>query len=385
MHNKQGKIYLIDTTLRDGEQAPGVSFTLEEKLKIASLLNELGIDEVEAGTPAIGSEEQQSIKAIATAGFRFKTSSWCRAKEQDIKQAAKLGTDAINISLPASDIQINALGKNRAWILNETRKMVAIAKDCFPHVTMGAQDGTRSEESFLHEFISFAIDSGADRVRVSDTVGCCDPIEIHALFSKLTRSFPEVEFEIHAHNDLGMATANTIAAIKAGAKCASATVNGLGERAGNAVIEELVAYVNSRLIINNYQTKKLGLLSDIVAKLSNRKLPENKPVTGSSAYKHESGIHTSALIKNRETYQFLNPVDFGLNGLSFTFGKHSGSASIQELFIRKNIATDELTMQNLLFIVKNRAINRKSALSEEEVLEIFFEMLGNKTKFEARR
>ena len=380
MHSKPGEIYLIDTTLRDGEQAPGVSFSLEEKLKIASLLNELGIDEVEAGTPAIGSEERQSIKAIASAGFSFKTSGWCRAKEEDIKQAAKLGTDAINISLPVSDIQINALGKNRNWILHETQNMVQIAKDYFPHVTMGAQDGTRSELSFLYDFISVAIDSGADRIRVSDTVGCSDPLEIHELFTSLATGFPAAEFEIHAHNDLGMATANTIAALKAGAQCASATVNGLGERAGNAVIEELVAYVNSRFVQDKYQTKKLRLISETVSEFSNKKLLENKPVTGINAYRHESGIHTSALIKNRETYQFLNPVDYGMDGLTFSFGKHSGSASIKDLFKRKNIDADDLTMQNLLFVVKCRAINRKSALTEEEVLEIFFDMVGNKAK-----
>lgn len=382
MYNKLENIYLIDTTLRDGEQAPGVSFSLEEKLKIASLLNELGIDEVEAGTPAIGSEERQSIKAIANAGFSFKTSSWCRAKEEDIKQAAILGTDAINISLPSSDIQINALGKTRKWILQQTREMVTIAKDYFPHVTMGAQDGSRSEISFLNEFISVALDNDADRIRVSDTVGSCDPMDIFDLFSTLKKNFSETEFEIHAHNDLGMATANTIAALKAGASCASATINGLGERAGNAVIEELVAYLNSRLIINKYQTKKIRLISDTVAEYSNKKLLENKPVTGVNAYNHESGIHTSAIIKNRETYQFLNPVDYGLKGLSFTFGKHSGSASIKELFKRKSIETDDLTMQNLLFVVKRRAINRKSALTEEEVLEIFFEMIGQRSKVE---
>ena len=246
--------YLIDTTLRDGEQAPGVVFSGLEKMRIAEMLHELGIDEVEAGTPAIGSEEREVIKRIANAGFRFKTSCWCRANIKDILEAAKLQTQSINISLPVSDIQIDTLGKSRGWVLKQLKETVALAVQYFPHVTMGAQDGSRADIDFLNEFIFYSSEAGAKRIRISDTVGIADPLQIAELFKAVAKQFPEIAFEFHGHNDLGMATANSVAAIKGGASCISATINGLGERAGNAVLEEVVAWLTINQTKQEYNT-----------------------------------------------------------------------------------------------------------------------------------
>ena len=367
-------LYIIDTTLRDGEQSPGVVISSAEKLRIAEMLDELGVDEVEAGTPAIGYDEQKAISEIAHAGFRFKTSCWCRAKTEDILQAAKLGTQSVNISLPVSDIQIETLGKTRAWVLQEAKKMVSLARQHFSFVTLGAQDATRSDSNFLKEFIFYAHDSGAGRVRIADTLGCSDPFEIFSLITELKNDFPEVEFEFHGHNDLGMATANAIAAIRAGIECVSATVNGLGERAGNSALEEIIAFLNFKLNETRFKSRVIHTLSSYVACVSGTGISPNKAVTGENAFRHESGIHTSAILKNVKSYQVLNPNDFGMGNSEISFGKHSGKASIANFFREKGLPLDEQTAQAILFLVKELVTSSRKPVSGDELISIYHSM-----------
>lgn len=328
--------YIIDTTLRDGEQTPGVAFSMDEKMAIARMLDQLGIDEVEAGTPAIGTDEQEAIKSIAGAGFSFVTSCWCRAKASDILQAAGLGTQSVNISLPASDIQINTLGKTRTEILEDTRHAVKVARDHFPHITMGAQDSSRADQEFLNEFIHCALEAGAHRIRVSDTVGILDPFETFTLISELKQRFPGVIFEFHGHNDLGHGTSNAMAAIRGGADCVSATVNGLGERAGNSVLEEILANLLMKQGNTRFHTAVIHSLSTLVASASCIDIPVHKPICGENAFRHESGIHTSAILKNPLSYQILEPSDFGAAPISFSQGKHSGRAYLKHLIATSN-------------------------------------------------
>ena len=370
------KPYIIDTTLRDGEQAPGIVFSKKEKMKIAYMLHEMGVDEVEIGTPAISAEEKKIIKAIATEGFSYKTSSWCRANIYDIKEASKLKTTSINISLPVSDIQIKTLGKSRDWVLSELKKTTAYACSYFSHVTVGAQDATRANIHFLQEYISLAKESGAKRIRIADTVGISSPLEIQALFLNLSSRFPSMEFEFHGHNDLGMATANAITAYKSGVKCLSATVNGLGERAGNSVLEELIAYFIYKENNLAYNGKIISKLCHFVAHNSGVKLALNKPLIGEKVHTHESGIHTSAILKNKKSYQFLNPSDFGIDTekTAFCFGKHSGKASINHFFKEKNLFLDDQRVQQILTLVKESATSWKRPLTEIDLMQIY---LGN--------
>lgn len=365
--------YIIDTTLRDGEQAPGVVFSQNEKMKIAAMLDELGVDEVEIGTPAISNEEKTIIKTIANAGFSFKTSSWCRANLEDIKEASKLKTTSINISLPVSDIQIETMGKSYQWVLQQVVETTKYASNNFSHSTVGAQDATRSNIHFLKEYIFNAQESGANRVRIADTVGISSPNEIQELFSDLTQSFPTMEFEFHGHNDLGMATANAITAYQSGAKCISATVNGLGERAGNSVLEEFMAYLKYKEKNTTYNTAVIAKLCEYVAAHSGVKLPINKPLIGEKVYTHESGIHTSAILKNRASYQFINPLHFGQKEAGFCFGKHSGKASILHFFNEKNLHFDENLVQHILLKVKKKAAYYKRPLTEIDVMNIYIQ------------
>lgn len=367
------KPYLIDTTLRDGEQAPGVVFSKKEKMKIANYLNELGVDEVEIGTPAISNDEKLIIKAIATEGFSYKTSSWCRANTTDILEASKLKTTSINISLPVSDIQIKTLEKSREWVIKELKKTTKYANNYFSHVTVGAQDSTRSDIHFLKEYIFFAQESGANRIRIADTVGVSSPLEIQELFFNLTNSFPTMEFEFHGHNDLGMATANAITAYNSGAKCLSATVNGLGERAGNSVLEELVAYFIYKEKNTTYNSKIIETLCNYVAKASGLKLAVNKPLIGKKVHTHESGIHTSALLKNKKSYQFINPQDFGQEKIDFCIGKHSGKASISHFFNEKNLFLDDYKVLQILALVKEKSSTWKKPITELDLMQLYYD------------
>jgi homocitrate synthase NifV len=248
--------------------------------------------------------------------------------------------------------------------------MVAYAKQLFPHVTLGAQDATRAERTFLNEFIFFAYDAGADRIRICDTVGVADPLQVIDIFTDISSRFKHIEFEFHGHNDLGMATANAISALRSGAHCISATVNGMGERAGNSVLEEVIAYSNRNLTGKRYNTKVINRLCHFTSDASGHKLPDSKPLIGKLAYRHESGIHTSAIIRNKESYQVLNPEDFGTKERSFTFGKHSGKASVIDFFKENGIYLDAQTAQTILTHIKELAHTTKGPVTTEALFHI---------------
>jgi len=237
--------HIIDSTLRDGEQAPGVVFTLDEKLQIAALLEEIGVKEVEVGTPAMGEQEVQEIREIVQSGFRFDKLCWARAKESDIAASARTGANRINISFSVSDIQLSAMGRNRDWVIRQIRPMILLAHSEFDFVAVGAQDASRADRGFLNEFIGACLAEGADRIRLADTVGILNPITTAELFGSMSSQFPFVDFEFHGHNDFGMATANSLVALMSGASAVSATINGLGERAGNACLEEVAAAIKA--------------------------------------------------------------------------------------------------------------------------------------------
>lgn len=363
--------YLIDSTLRDGEQAPGVVFHLNEKLRIAELLHLARIPEVEVGTPAIGTREIEEIKAISTAGFGFKTLSWCRATKADVDAAILSGTNGINLSFPLSDIHQFAMGKDKRWVINTLRNMVGYAASHFEYVAIGAQDASRANPTFLTDFIGEAFNLGVVRVRIADTVGILNPTSTTKLFRKITKQYPGKTFEFHGHNDLGMATANTLAALTSGAASASLTVNGLGERAGNAALEEVIMALElSYKIKHNYNTTILGELSHYVSRASKTPIPPSKPITGGKALSHESGIHTNLLLKNRNTYQLIPASLVGLAETDFILGKHSGKTALIAFLNNHNISLSCNNYDLLLARIKARATHLKRGLSGNEVLEL---------------
>ena len=364
-------IHIIDTTLRDGEQAPGVVFSLNEKLRIAELLDKAGVPELEIGTPAIGHDEIETMKAIVNTGFKFKTLAWCRAKTEDIDAAYKTKTDAINISLPVSSIHLRAMGKNQKWIKQTMAEMIDYASSRFEYVSIGAQDASRTDISLLIDLTGYAQQLGVKRVRIADTVGCLNPITTTKLFKKLTKHFPDFDFEFHGHDDLGMATANTFCAINAGAKSASVTVNGLGERAGNAALEQVVV----ALSINGYKkhginTKIFHELCEFVSFSSNIPIPDNKPIMGSKCLLHESGIHTNLLVKDKKTYQIIEAANVGRSELDYIFGKHCGKAGLIFFLESKGYKLTTDNYDKILDQVKKHSSDIKRGLTGHEVITL---------------
>ncbi|HED31395.1 MAG TPA: homocitrate synthase [Prosthecochloris aestuarii] len=363
--------WIIDTTLRDGEQAPGVAFTPEEKQSIAIKLAECGVDELEIGYPAISSEEQRNIQRIVALNLPLRLTSWARAKQKDIECAAKCGTEAVHISFPLSDLYLQLMNKDFSWVEKELERLVKTAKHYFDIISVGGQDATRARPEMLEAFCLAAMNSGADRVRIADTVGVSTPLQISGTIRKLKTLLP-VKLEFHAHNDLGMATANAFTAIEAGCDAVNVSANGLGERAGNAALEELaVALRLSGHLTCRIHTERLEDLCNTVARASGRPIQEQKPVTGASVFRHESGIHCNALIKNPLSYQPFLPEEIGRPPYELVIGKHSGSTAIQHALAQKGISIERNEAARLLEPVRITAARAKRNLSAEEVTEIY--------------
>ncbi len=365
------KPYLIDTTLRDGEQTPGVVFNTTEKLRIAQLLDAIGIPEVEVGSPAMGKQEIEDIKAILRGGFHFRSFAWCRATEKDLKATSDASLEAVSISFPVSDIHLNAMGKDKRWVIDTIKKIVPVAKHSFSFVGVGFQDATRCEFDFLYQCISCALEFGVQRIRIADTVGILHPLKTAELFRRLKQLYPSTEFEFHGHNDFGMATANTLVALQCGATSASVTVNGIGERAGNAALEEiLLAYLLSENIESPYNTSLLSELSSIVSKASSLPVHPLKPIIGCNVFRHESGTHIHLLQKDKLAFQpFAAPL-IGKDEEYFVIGKHSGRHAISSLCTKNQLYLNENDLVLLTESIKLKAQREKRALTNEEVLSL---------------
>lgn len=363
--------HIIDTTLRDGEQAPGVVFSLNEKMQIAALLDEAGVKELEIGTPAISAKDEHDIKTLIAQGFRFDATCWARATQNDLNAALRTGASRINISFPVSAIHLTAMGKNRLWMMNAFTTMVKEAKSKFEFVAVGAQDASRTNPEWLDEFIYAAVDMGVDRIRLADTVGIMNPLSVHQLFSRYAYGLNSVDLEFHAHNDLGMATANTIAAFAAGANSASVTVNGLGERAGNAALEEVVAALAYSLNTpTNIKLEACTRLSRMVEEASGRKNAASKPISGDKVFSHESGIHCKSLLTDPMSYNPFNPHDIGKEN-QFVIGKHTGLASLIATLEGMGISLLDHQNAQLLEAVKTLSNSRKSEISIDEVVLLY--------------
>ena len=322
------KFYILDSTLRDGEQTAGVAFSRKQKIAIAKMLDQLGIDIIEVGIPAMGKEEIATISEIIASKPKAEIMTWNRMVLADIDKSLKTGAKSVHISAPVSDIHIqHKLKKTREWVLKNIEKVVsyAVNKNCI--VSVGAEDASRADQEFLLEFYKTALNAGAIRLRYADTVGLMEPLLVHQTISVLKREI-DAEIDYHGHNDFGMATANALAAFKAGAKYISCTINGLGERAGNTALEEIVMalkYIEKS--DSKIQVEKLMHLSKAVESLSGRFLSDSKPIVGKKIFSHESGIHVDGLLKDSRTYEAFSPEDIGRKR-DFVLGKFSGSSAV---------------------------------------------------------
>ncbi|WP_283967246.1 2-isopropylmalate synthase [Tritonibacter sp. AK171] len=378
--NPQDRVLIFDTTLRDGEQSPGATMTHDEKLEIAELLDDMGVDIIEAGFP-IASEGD--FKAVSEIAERSKNSVICglaRANLKDIdrcaeavRKAAKprihtfIGTSPLHRAIP------NLTMDEMAERIHDT---VTHARNLVDNVQWSPMDATRTEWDYLCRVIEIAIKAGATTINIPDTVGYTAPRESADLIRRLIETVPgadEIVFATHCHNDLGMATANSLAAVEAGARQIECTINGLGERAGNTALEEVVMAMRVRNDIMPFQTgidtKKIMHISRRVATVSGFNVQFNKAIVGKNAFAHESGIHQDGMLKNKETFEIMRPEDVGLAGTSLPLGKHSGRAALRDKLTNLGYEVGDNQLKDLFVRFKELA-DRKKEVFDDDIIAL---------------
>ncbi|MDD4865870.1 MAG: homocitrate synthase [Mycobacterium sp.] len=364
-------IRICDTTLRDGEQAPGVSFTMQEKLAIATLLNACGVHAIEAGIPAMGIGEQEALRQITAAGLEAEIVGWCRANRLDIYAAAKCGMRSVHLTIPVSDLHlVRKLGRDRRWAERHIEDCVRDALDRGLRVSVGFEDASRADDGFVAELAARVTRLGVRRLRWADTVGVLEPFDGYARLARLAGAVPGV-WEIHAHDDFGLATANSLAAVRAGFTWVSTTVAGLGERAGNAPLEEVVMGLRHLYGMDpGLDTTRFRVLACLVARAARRPLPAGKAVVGNSVFTHESGIHVDGVLKAAATYEPFDPAEVG-GRRRLLVGKHSGRSSLRRVLAQYGIAADEQHLGVLLERIRAKTSERKRPLRSAEVRDLF--------------
>jgi homocitrate synthase NifV len=374
------KIKIDDTTLRDGEQTAGVVFANDEKIHIAKMLDKVGVHQIEAGIPAMGGDEKNAIKAITSLNLNCSILGWNRAVISDIDDSIECGVDAVAISISASDIHIeHKLRKSREWVLDSVKTSVDHAKKYNLYVSVNAEDASRADMEFLLQFARTARDLGADRMRYCDTLGILDPFETF-MRVKTIIDIVGIDVEMHTHNDFGMAIANAIAGVKAGANYINTTINGLGERAGNAAFEEFV------MALKYLENVDLGIdthlfrdISEYVAIASGRFIPTWKPIVGANLFVYESEIRASTTLKDPKTFELFGPEDVGLER-KLIIGKSSGVHTLISKLESLGHKIGQKEAAELAEIVREKALSLKRALFDSEIIDTFNSFIKTEPK-----
>jgi homocitrate synthase NifV len=369
--NSTHDIIIDDTTLRDGEQTAGVVFSKRDKITIARMLDNIGVQELECGIPAMGKEEQDGVKALVDLGLNARLITWNRALIPDIRASIACGVTAVDISLSVSDIMIaNKLRTTRELVKEQLKVALGFAKAKGLYVSVGGEDASRADLPFLMDLMRITWAMGGDRFRFCDTLGILDPFTMYDKVNALRTAVPELPIEVHTHNDLGMATANAIAGIRAGATFVNTTVNGLGERAGTAALEEVVMGLkHASGIDTGIDTHRFRELSLFVAKASHRPLPAWKAVVGERVFAHESGLHADGVLKDPRNYEGFDPAEVPLTR-QIVVGKHSGTSGLIDRYKDMGIAISRAEAMSLMDKVRRIAQQTRRPLNNNQLLKL---------------
>ena len=374
--NLSDKIYIFDTTLRDGEQTPGVALTVDEKIQIATKLNNLGVDKIEVGFPASSKGEIESAKQIKSLGLKSTLVGLSRSLRKDVDAVLNSDLEYIHTFIGTSPLHRDyKLKMSKEKIIETAVDAIEYAKDHGLTVEFSAEDATRTERDFLFEVFNEAVSAGADFLDVPDTVGILTPIMAREIITDIKDNF-SIPISVHFHNDFGLATANTLTAIECGANQAHVTVNGLGERTGNCSLEELVMSLKSAYGIDlELDTTRLYSLSHLVGRLTGVKMPVNKPIVGDNAFAHESGIHVHGILNNASTYEPMSPEMVG-HSRRIVLGKHTGANAIKSKLKEYHIDLDSEQFDKVFAEIKSLGDSGK-CITDDDLIAIAITQLAS--------
>jgi len=377
----QERVTIFDTTLRDGEQSPGCSMNLKEKVQMAKKLQQLGVDIIEAGFPIASEGDFTAVKAVAAECREVTVAALCRTAEQDVARAADALAGAarprIHTFVATSDIHLeHKLKKTRAEVIEMTRAAVRQARNHTDEVEFSAEDATRSDINYLCDILNVAVDAGASILNIPDTVGYTTPTEYFSLVQQVRERVVRdrnVIISVHCHNDLGLAVANSLAAIEAGARQVECTINGIGERAGNASLEEIVMALRVRAdrlpFETNIESSELYPTSQLLSSIVGFEVQPNKAIVGRNAFAHEAGIHQHGVINNPLCYESMTPESVGVPANSLVLGKHSGrhALSLRFMELGYDVTTAELDRAYASF---TRLADRKKNIYDQDLISL---------------
>jgi len=373
----QDQVIIFDTTLRDGEQSPGATMNVQEKMRLARQLDALGVDVIEAGFPAASQGDFEAVRDICQAVETAQVAGLCRASRADIDRAWEAIKDAaaprIHTFLATSDIHMeHKLGMTRDEVLKAVDSAVSHARGYTSNIEFSAEDASRSDWTFLAQVVEKAVAAGATTINIPDTVGYSQPLEFAELITFLKQNVPGIHkavLSVHCHNDLGLATANTLAAVRAGARQVEVTLNGIGERAGNAALEEVVMALKVRGDYHHLQTsvhsEQLFPACRLLSMIIGQPIPAYKAVIGGNAFAHEAGIHQHGMLKNKQTYEIMTPESIGRPPSEMVLGKHSGKHAVKKRLEELGYRLTSEQLDVVSHAVKNLADKKKQVFVED--------------------